>query len=171
MPLLDHFRPPLSRSHPWRAFHGAWAAALARLLNAGVLPEGYYAVPFLDRDGPIEIDVAALRDFEPTGPDPPTPWVPAAPATQKTPVPVTRLRTIQRVSRLVDTMTGASDNDIIRRFEGQICRLPAMGYGTLEFGMEGDRLKSFLDAARAAMAAHLDSAAAFAPVSSTATAP
>src|SRR5437667_12854519 len=65
MPLLDHFHPPLSRTHPWRGFHGAWAAAMARLLNAGVLPPGYYAVPFLDRDGPVEIDVAALREFEP----------------------------------------------------------------------------------------------------------
>src|ERR1700733_5813797 len=62
MPLLDHFHPPLSRTHPWRGFHGAWAAAIARLLNAGVLPGGYYAVPFLDRDGPVEIDVAALRE-------------------------------------------------------------------------------------------------------------
>src|SRR3954447_18693456 len=61
MPLLDHFHPPLSRTHPWRGFHGAWAAAMARLLNAGVLPPGYYAVPFLDRDGPVEIDVATLR--------------------------------------------------------------------------------------------------------------
>lgn len=62
MPLLDHFHPPLSRTHPWRGFYGAWAAAVARLLNAGVLPPGYYAVPFLDHAGPIEIDVAALRD-------------------------------------------------------------------------------------------------------------
>ena len=62
MPVLDHFRPPLSQTHLWRDFHGAWAAAIARLLNAGVLPAGYYAVPFLDRDGPIEIDVAALRE-------------------------------------------------------------------------------------------------------------
>jgi hypothetical protein len=53
MPLLDHYRPPLNRTHPWRAFHGAWAAAAARLLNAHVLPPGYYAVPFLDHDGPI----------------------------------------------------------------------------------------------------------------------
>jgi hypothetical protein len=52
----------LSRTHPWRGFHGAWAAAMARLLNAGVLPAGYYAVPFLDHEGPVEIDVAALRD-------------------------------------------------------------------------------------------------------------
>jgi hypothetical protein len=66
MPLLDHFRPPLSRTHPWRGFHGAWAAAIARLLNAGVLPPGYYAVPLLDRDGPFEIDVATLREFDAT---------------------------------------------------------------------------------------------------------
>src|SRR5262249_53145828 len=64
MPLLDHFNSPLNRTHPWRSFHGAWAAAIARLLNQGVLPPGYYAVPLLDRDGPIEIDVAALRGQE-----------------------------------------------------------------------------------------------------------
>jgi hypothetical protein len=62
MALLDHFHPPLSRTHPWRGFHGAWAAAMARLLNHGILPDGFYAVPFLDRDGPIEIDVATLKN-------------------------------------------------------------------------------------------------------------
>ena len=60
-------RWPLSRTHPWRGFHGAWAAAMARLLNAGILPPGYYAAPFLDRDGPVEIDVATLREFPPAG--------------------------------------------------------------------------------------------------------
>ena len=83
MPLLDHFHPPLSRTHPWRGFHGAWAAAMARLLNAGVLPPGYYALPFLDRDGPIEIDVAALREFDPSrtpsGSGGAQAWAPAAP--------------------------------------------------------------------------------------------
>jgi hypothetical protein len=80
MPLLDHFHPPLSRTHPWRGFHGAWAAAMARLLNAGVLPPGYYAVPFLDRDGPVEIDVAALREFDPAGGTGDVqPWTPSAP--------------------------------------------------------------------------------------------
>jgi hypothetical protein len=67
MPLLDHFHPPLSRSHPWRAFHGAWAAAMARLLNDGILTPGFYAVPFLDRTGPLE-DEGIVR-----------PWAPAAP--------------------------------------------------------------------------------------------
>ncbi len=83
MPLLDHYHPPLSRTHPWRAFHGAWAAAIARLLNAGVVPAGYYAVPFLDRDGPIEIDVATLHSSEPTeadtGPNGTQPWSPGEP--------------------------------------------------------------------------------------------
>jgi hypothetical protein len=82
MPLLDHFQPPLSRTHPWRGFHGAWAAAMARLLNGGVLPQGYYAVPFLDRDGPFEIDVAALRQFTPgnDAAEDPQLWVPSAPS-------------------------------------------------------------------------------------------
>ncbi|MBA4063520.1 MAG: hypothetical protein C0501_07360 [Isosphaera sp.] len=82
MPLLDHFHPPLSRTHPWRGFHGAWAAAIARLLNAGVLPSGYYAVPFLDRDGPVEIDVAALHEAADPGPAGGTDalaWAPPAP--------------------------------------------------------------------------------------------
>jgi hypothetical protein len=40
---------------------------MARLLNQGILPSGYYAVPLVDRDGPIEIDVATLRDQEAPG--------------------------------------------------------------------------------------------------------
>ena len=79
MPLLDHFHPPLSRTYPWRGFHGAWAAAIARLLNAGVLPPGYYAVPFLDRDGPIEIDVATLHAPPSADPGSAESWAPAAP--------------------------------------------------------------------------------------------
>ena len=84
MPLLDHFNPPLNRTHPWRSFHGAWAAAMARLLNQGVLPTGYYAVPLVDRDGPIEIDVATLRDREASvfesGVIEPRTWAAPAPA-------------------------------------------------------------------------------------------
>jgi hypothetical protein len=84
MPLLDHFNPPLSRTHPWRSFHGAWAAAQARLLNQGILPSGYYAVPLVDRDGPIGIDVASLRDREAPEPEgggvEPRTWAAPAPA-------------------------------------------------------------------------------------------
>jgi len=84
MPLLDHFNPPLNRTHPWRSFHGAWAAAMARLLNQGVLPPGYYAMPLLDRDGPVEIDVAALREQElavpANGGQAAATWMPPAPS-------------------------------------------------------------------------------------------
>jgi hypothetical protein len=81
MPLLDHFNPPLNRTHPGRSFHGAWAAAMAPLLNQGILPPGYYAVPLVDRDGPIEIGVAALREHgthEPGGREAQI-WAPPAP--------------------------------------------------------------------------------------------
>jgi hypothetical protein len=44
MPLLEHFRPPLSVSHPWRTFQSAWANAITNALNE-VLPKGYYAIP------------------------------------------------------------------------------------------------------------------------------
>src|SRR5260370_34489514 len=81
--MSPHPTPPLSRTHPWRSFHGAWAAAMARLLNQGVLPPGYYAVPLMDRDGPIEIDVAALRERDAPAPTggaaTPLPWTPPAP--------------------------------------------------------------------------------------------
>src|SRR5437660_4366584 len=81
MPLLDHFNPPLNRTHPRRSFHCAWAAAMARLLNQGVLPAGYYAVPLVDRDGPVEIDVAALRELggPVDGAAVPQTWAPPAP--------------------------------------------------------------------------------------------
>jgi predicted acylesterase/phospholipase RssA len=81
--------------------------------------------------------------------------VPGAPDTAKTPLPVTRLRTVQRLSRLLETMTGASDNEMVRRYQSEICRLPSKGYGTLEFDMQGERLELFLAAARDAMERHL----------------
>jgi predicted acylesterase/phospholipase RssA len=81
--------------------------------------------------------------------------VPGAPNVDATPLPVTHLRPVQRVSRLIDTMMGASDNDMIRRFDNEVCHLPAKGYGTLEFGMTGSRLDLFLDGARTAMRQHL----------------
>src|SRR5579871_1683571 len=70
MPLLDHFNPPLNRTHPWRSFHVAWALAITRLLNQGILPEGYYAIPLPERDGPIEllttddVEVQVLADSD-----------------------------------------------------------------------------------------------------------
>jgi NTE family protein len=73
------------------------------------------------------------------------------PDTRTTPTGISSLRTIQRLSRLVDTMMGAKDNELIRRFANEICRLPAKGYGTLEFDMQGKRLDDLIQAGRDAM--------------------
>jgi hypothetical protein len=60
MPLLDHFRPPLGASHPWKGFHSAWANAITNQLNE-VLPEGFYAIPEVPLGDQIEIDVASFE--------------------------------------------------------------------------------------------------------------
>jgi predicted acylesterase/phospholipase RssA len=75
--------------------------------------------------------------------------------TAKPPLLVGHSRTIQRISRLVDTLTGANDNSEIRSHEAEICRLPAKGYGTTEFEMSQDRLNALVEAGRTAMHAHL----------------
>jgi hypothetical protein len=57
---------------------------MARLLNQGVLPAGYYAIPNVDLDGPIEIDVAMLKDRAasdgPASGEAPVLWTPSSPA-------------------------------------------------------------------------------------------
>jgi hypothetical protein len=67
MPLLDHFRPPLSERRPWESFHATWASALADSLNDGVLPQGYIALEQLHSGAGIEIDVGTFSD-PPQGP-------------------------------------------------------------------------------------------------------
>ena len=65
--------------------------------------------------------------------------------------PLARLRTAERLSRLIRTMMQADDNEVIRRFGDRVCRIPAKGYGTLEFDLEGERLERFIDAGRRSM--------------------
>lgn len=74
MPLLDHFRPPLSERRHRHSFHNAWAAVLSFRLNA-VLPTGYFAEANVQFG--IEIDVAAL-ETPGAGPTP-AGWTPPAP--------------------------------------------------------------------------------------------
>jgi len=49
MPLLDHFHPPLHGPRRWEGFHHAWATVIAQQLNAGVLPDEYFAEPEIRR--------------------------------------------------------------------------------------------------------------------------
>src|SRR2546430_587208 len=81
MPLLDHFQPPLSVSHPWKGFHSAWANAITNQLN-DVLPEGYYAIPEVPLGDQIEIDVATLEGHgmaQPAGDLATAVWAPPLP--------------------------------------------------------------------------------------------
>jgi NTE family protein len=67
-----------------------------------------------------------------------------------------RLKTIQRITRLLDTLTDAHDRAAIAAHEQEVCRLPAKGFGTTEFAMHDQRLTALIAAGRSAMAAHLD---------------
>jgi hypothetical protein len=81
MPLLDHFRPPLSQRRPWESFHTTWASALADHLNQGLLPPGYIALEQIHAGAPAEIDVATWSESDTGGGTATatrTVWVPAA---------------------------------------------------------------------------------------------
>jgi NTE family protein len=62
---------------------------------------------------------------------------------------------LRRISRLMDTMMGAQDNQEVRDHAAAICRLPVKGYGTTEFAMSDAKLNDLVTAANNAMVAHL----------------
>ncbi len=68
---------------------------------------------------------------------------------------IKKLRTVRRVSRLVNTMMNAHDNQLIAANNDLICHVPAKGYGTMEFDMTEARRKALVEAARNAMIQHL----------------
>ncbi len=65
---------------------------------------------------------------------------------------VKNIKTVKRITRLIETMRTAHDNRAILDHEKDICRLPAKGYGTTEFDMSGPRLDALVEAGRTAMA-------------------
>ena len=85
----------------------------------------------------------------------------AVPGVQPTPppVPLDEMRVVQRLSRLMDTMMGAQDNQEIRQRASEVCRLPVKGYGTTEFNMPDAKLQALVEAGRSAMVTHLQSRA------------
>ena len=64
MPLLDHFRPPLSPRRHWESFHVNWAGAIADALNNDLLPEGYFAEEHARLGARVEIDVATFSESD-----------------------------------------------------------------------------------------------------------
>jgi len=77
------------------------------------------------------------------------------PGSQNSQTPRPRLRTADRVTRLIDTMTGSSDAEIMRKYPRFVCHLPVGGYGTTEFRMSQERMNRLIDAGRSAMTAYL----------------
>jgi NTE family protein len=76
---------------------------------------------------------------------------------KKPPLPIDELRTVQRLTRLMDTMMGAQDNAEMRQHADEICRLPVKGCGTTEFDMPEAKLAALVEAGRSTMVAHLQS--------------
>jgi hypothetical protein len=62
MPLLDHFRPPLSELRHWDGFHSKWANTLVDDLNERLLPPGYFAEPHIHVGPRVEIDAATFQE-------------------------------------------------------------------------------------------------------------
>jgi predicted acylesterase/phospholipase RssA len=71
-----------------------------------------------------------------------------------------RLRTADRVTRLVDAMMGTSDADAMRNHPDAVCHIPVGGYGTTEFRMSEQRMAALIDSGRNAMRQYLNQASA-----------
>lgn len=83
--------------------------------------------------------------------------VPDQPESKSSKKLIDDLPTIGRVHKIAETMMKARDNSIIDKYKAEICRLPANGYGTLEFDIQGDRLEALIKAGYDATVAHLAS--------------
>jgi len=64
---------------------------------------------------------------------------------------LTSLRAVERITRLVNTMTSARDTMVLEAFEKNVVRLPAKGYGTIEFDMGDVRRDLLVESGRTAM--------------------
>lgn len=60
MPLLDHFRPPISKKGSWEGFHGGWPMTIVMDLCKS-LPERFTAEPRVHLGKNFEIDVCTFE--------------------------------------------------------------------------------------------------------------
>ena len=86
----------------------------------------------------------------------PQPIAPAAAPLVEIDIKPSELQTVLRLERLVSTALGAHDRAVMDEYEQLIVRLPAGGYGTIEFDLSSVRLNALIDAGRNALAAYLD---------------
>ena len=62
---------------------------------------------------------------------------------------------MRRISGMAETALSAHDKSVIEAYENVVCRLPAKGYGILEFDLTPERMAPILKSGEAAMEAHL----------------
>lgn len=84
--------------------------------------------------------------------------VPGAPAVaSKTgAIRVGEFKSVQRIAKLINTVTQAHDKSVIDAYEKFVIRLPAKGYGTIEFGMSDERRDALVAAGRRAAREYFD---------------
>src|SRR5262245_48155170 len=137
--------PFVWREVEWQAEWGQYMGrdkAGARIVDGGVLSN--FAIDLIATDNP------RARRFmgENTEPTTALNFGPLSdetidvPGVQGQPERQSRLATVRRIQRLVDTMTGARDSALIREYQDQVCRLPAKGFGTTEFDMREEKLNA-----------------------------
>jgi predicted acylesterase/phospholipase RssA len=61
-----------------------------------------------------------------------------------------------RISGMADTLLAGHDKSVIDTHPHMVCRLPAKGYGILEFDLTAERMAPIIDAGEAAMEAHFE---------------
>jgi NTE family protein len=61
-----------------------------------------------------------------------------------------------RISGMADTLLAGHDKSVIDTHQELVCRLPAKGYGILEFDLTAERMVPIIDAGEAAMEAYLE---------------
>lgn len=91
------------------------------------------------------------------------PGAPSASGETKSAFDFGRLRTVQRIQNLMNTLLSAHDKVVMDAFENLVIRLPAKGYGTIEFDMSEARRNALVDAGRTAAAAYFARQSAAAP--------
>lgn len=147
--------PLVWREVVWRASWGAYrgrAKAGNTIVDGGVLsnfPIRLVAEPSPDLMGDTDPDAALnlglLLDERIQVPGTTSPKPPL----------IGESRIAQRLTRLMDTMMGARDNDEVRSRQSEICRLPVGGCGTTEFDMAEAKLAALVKAGEDALAEHL----------------
>ena len=60
MPLRDHFRSPLDKTHHWESFHATWPVMMVARLRP-LLPKRYRAEPRVHSGWSAEVDVATFH--------------------------------------------------------------------------------------------------------------